>query len=202
MTEGYIKYNCEWNNSKVEIDDEIYFELEKQRAKLYNLGLIGVYQDGIGFGNISVRIKDNNFLITGSATGEFTTLEKEHYSLVNNYDIIGNSLSCSGIIKASAESLTHAAIYEAVSEVGSVVHVHSLNLWEKLLNKYPSTPEKIEYGTPQMAIEVGILANKIKDNELKIIVMGGHKEGIISFGNNIEDATNNIIELYKKHVNE
>lgn len=202
MNEGYIKYQCIWDKEAIEFDDEIFSLLESRRKQLFDLGLIGVYPDGIGYGNISVRNINCCFLITGSATGAFSQLTKEHYSLVNGFDIEGNKINCSGLFKASAESLTHAAIYKSIPEANAVVHVHSLKLWEKLLYLYPTTSLNVEYGTPQMAHEIGIIANEIKFNREKVIIMGGHKEGIISFGNNLDEATNSIIELYLKHINE
>ena len=104
--------------------------------------------------------------------------------------------------KASAESLTHAAVYEALPEVGAVVHVHSLWLWEKLLNNYPTTSVKIEYGTPEMALAVQSLAAERGQKEEKIIIMGGHREGILAFGKNLEEATTQIINIYNRYQND
>jgi len=134
MTEGYIKFQCDWAKEEILIPDLILQSLDKERTRLYELNLIGMYPDGIGFGNISVKTKENTFIITGSATGQFAQLERYHYALVSAYSFAGNSISCKGQTKASAESLTHAAVYEALPEVGAVVHVHCLWLWEKLLN--------------------------------------------------------------------
>jgi ribulose-5-phosphate 4-epimerase/fuculose-1-phosphate aldolase len=193
MTEGYIKFNCNWLQEEFSFHEEIYEELETARTKLYALELIGMYPDGIGFGNISVRSGESaSFIITGSATGQFENLDQSHYELVTGYDFEKNTISCSGLTKASAESLTHAAIYESLSEVGAVVHVHCLWLWKKLLNDYPTTSAEIEYGTPEMAYAVGKLASEIKE---KIIVMGGHREGILAFGSTLAEATSQIIKI-------
>lgn len=200
MTEGYIKFNCNWMQKEFPFQEEIYEELETARTKLRNLGLIGMYPDGIGFGNISVKSDDNkSFIITGSATGQFDKLDQSHYALVTGYDFKKNSISCSGLTKASAESLTHAAVYGSLPEVGAVVHVHCLWLWEKLMNDYPTTFAEIEYGTPEMAYAVGKLASEINE---KIIVMGGHREGILSFGSNLTEATTEIINIYNRYKND
>lgn len=202
MNEGYIKFQCNWEQEEVLITEELFLQLEKERTKLYNLGLIGIYPDGIGFGNISVRIKEGTFIITGSATGQFDTLEQSHYSLVSEYNFEDNSISCKGLTKASAESLTHAAVYEALPEVGAVVHVHCLWLWEKLLNNYSTTSVKIQYGTPEMALSVQSLAAELRSKEDKIIIMGGHQEGILAFGQNLEEATTQIIKIYNRYQND
>ena len=202
MTEGYIKFQCNWDQEEILIQEELFFSLEKERKQLYELGLIGMYPDGIGFGNISVRTEGSSFLITGSATGQFTKLDQSHYSLVSASNFADNSISCKGLTKASAESLTHAAVYEALPEVGAVVHVHCLGLWEKLLNDYPTTSGEIEYGTPEMALAVQSLAAEIGISNEKIIIMGGHREGILAFGQNLEEATTQIIEIYNRYQND
>ena len=203
MTEGYIKFNCIWEQIEFPFQNEIFNQLETARTKLYNLGLIGMYPDGIGFGNISVKSAETEtFVITGSATGGFKNLSKPDYSLVTNYNISKNTISCIGMTKASAESLTHAAIYESLPEVGAVVHVHCLWLWEKLLNRYPTTSSEIGYGTPEMAYSVGKLASGRKSGEEKIIVMGGHREGILAFGCNLTETTDQIIKIYNNYQND
>jgi len=202
MNEGYIKFQCNWEQKEILIPEEVFLRLEKERSKLYKLGLIGMYPNGIGFGNISVRLNERTFIITGSATGQFGTLNQSHYSLVAEYNFPNNSISCIGLTKASAESLTHAAVYEALPEVGAVVHVHCLQLWEKLLNKYPTTSEEIEYGTPEMALAVQSLAAEMETSVEKIITMGGHQEGILAFGQNVEEATTQIIKIYNRYQND
>ncbi len=198
MTEGYIKFNCNWEQKKIQIQDEIFVQLEAARTQLYELGLIGMYPDGIGFGNISVKsAESSSFIITGSATGQFAKLEPKHFALVTGYNFNLNAISCTGQTKASAESLSHAAIYETLPEVGAVVHIHCLSLWEKLLNVLPTTSAEIEYGTPEMAGAIRELISEMKSDE-KVIVMGGHREGILAFGQNLDEATSEIIKIYNR----
>ena len=202
MNEGYIKFQCNWEKQKILIPEELFLQLETERTILYTIGLIGMYPDGIGFGNISVRLNGGAFIITGSATGQFYTLDQSHYALVSEYNCEDNSISCKGLTKASAESLTHAAVYEALPEVGAVVHVHCLWLWKKLLNNYPTTSGEIEYGTPEMALAVQSLAAELRMKDEKIIIMGGHQEGILAFGQNLEEATTQIIKIYNRYQND
>jgi len=64
-----------------------------------------------------MRIRGGNqFVITGSATGEIPELEPGHYVKVNSFNIEDNAVQCVGPLKASSESLTHAAIYSADPE--------------------------------------------------------------------------------------
>jgi L-ribulose-5-phosphate 4-epimerase len=202
MTEGYIKFQCRWVNEEIQFPEEMFLSLEKERTRLYKLGLIGMYPDGIGFGNISVRTDGGSFIITGSATGQFHTLNQSHYSMVSESNFEHNSISCTGLTKASAESLTHAAVYETLPEVGAVVHVHCLELWEKLLNNYPTTSGEIKYGTPEMALAVQSLAAELGMKDEKFIIMGGHREGIMAYGQNLEEATSKIIKIYNRYQND
>jgi ribulose-5-phosphate 4-epimerase/fuculose-1-phosphate aldolase len=119
--------------------------------------------------------------------------------MVTGYSFEANSISCSGLTKASAESLSHAAVYETFPEIGAVVHIHSLWLWEKLRENYPTTSGEIEYGTPEMAIAIKQLASGIKMNDEKVIVMGGHREGILGFGRSLNEATAQILNIYNRY---
>ena len=104
MTEkGYVKFNCHWIKSNP-INEEQIYELNVWRDKLFRLVLIGVYPNGIGYGNISVRLKGNNFLITGTSTGQFPILNVEHYTQVISYSFSENIITSRGPIKASSES--------------------------------------------------------------------------------------------------
>lgn len=191
MKEGIIKFECDWLKTKP-VQAEAIRELNEYRSKLYSLGLIGMYKKGIGYGNISIRFKDNQFIITGSKTGGIKNLTPEHYSIVTSVDIDKNKLSCRGPIKPSSESLSHAACYLVEHGIGAVVHVHSKELWEKLLNKAATTEKEAEYGTPEMAHKIMSLIRK--NPFRKLIVMGGHDGGIITFGSNLKEAANTIIE--------
>ena len=194
INEGYIKFKCNWIRGKP-ISEEKINEMNQWRSKLYGLGLIGAYRDGTGFGNISVRLKNNQFIISGSQTGSTPLLTNNHYTIVTKSDIIKNKLTCKGSIIASSESLTHSALYLASKEINAVIHVHNLNLWKKLIYKIPTTKE-VPYGTPEMANEIFRLFKETDIREKKILVMAGHKEGVISFGKDIEGAGNVLLQSF------
>jgi methylthioribose-1-phosphate isomerase len=193
--EGYIKFICNWTKSEP-LSNESIAEINKWRNKLYNLGLIGAYPNGIGFGNISIRQKNNEFIITGSATGNLKNLDNQHYVLVNNYNIQENMVDCIGPIKASSESLSHAIIYEMSPETNAIIHIHNLKLWEKFINKAPTTNSNISYGTTEMANEIKKMFQKTNLLNEKFIVMGGHIEGIIAFGKTLDEVGNIIINKF------
>ena len=193
MDEGYIKFNCNWILSN-DIPLDKVAELNMWREIMYDKGWIGLYPDGIGFGNISMRCDEKTFLISGTATGGLPTLTKSHYSLVTNYDLSTNTVTCMGPVKASSESLTHALIYECSAATNAVIHIHNLDLWNRLLHHAPTSSENISYGTAEMANEIKRLFAETALGKEKIIVMGGHREGIISFGRDLEEAGSILID--------
>lgn len=193
MDEGYIKFNCKWVRSN-DIPLNKVAVLNVWRETMYKKGWIGVNSDGIGFGNISMRCNEKTFLISGTATGGLATLSESHYSLVTNYDISNNSVTCVGPLKASSESLTHALIYECSAATNAVIHIHNLNLWNRFIHHVPTSRENVSYGTPEMANEIKRLFDETAVSKEKIIVMGGHREGIISFGKDLEEAGNILID--------
>jgi len=193
MDEGYIKFNCNWILSN-DIPLDKVAELNMWREIMYDKGWIGLYPDGIGFGNISMRCNEKTFLISGTATGGLPTLTKSHYSLVTNYNLSTNTVTCMGPVKASSESLTHALIYECSAATNAVIHIHNLDLWNRLLHHAPTSSENISYGTPEMANEIKRLFAETALRKEKIIVMGGHQEGIISFGRDLEEAGSILID--------
>src|SRR4030095_193273 len=102
--EGVIKFNCNW--IKADPPDPVLIEqLDEWRDRLYDAQLIGQNEDGIGYGNISLRYK-GHFIITGSSTGRLSKLNAAHYTVVTDYDLDENTLTCAGPIIASSESVT------------------------------------------------------------------------------------------------
>jgi ribulose-5-phosphate 4-epimerase/fuculose-1-phosphate aldolase len=187
MDEGYIKYNCIWIKAAPMPTKELLC-INTWRQRLFALGLIGAYKGEIGFGNISIRVRNSpRFIISGTQTGHISSLKNYHYTLVTDFNINENSLVCKGPIKASSESLTHAAIYICNNDIKSVIHIHHSLLWHNLMYKVPTTSPSIQYGTPEMCYEIIRLYNSSM-LENKLLVMAGHEDGIISFGRNLKEA--------------
>lgn len=193
--EGVIKFNCNWIKQD-SFDFELFDSMNYWRNRLHKLGLIGVYDDGLGYGNISVRSDRDQLIITGSATGGIKTLTKEHYTKVISFDIEANSLTAQGPIIASSESLTHATIYKMDSGINAVFHVHHFGLWQHFLDKLPTSNLSVEYGTPSMAHEIIRLYRETDMPDKKIMIMGGHQEGIITFGSTLDEAGDILLKYY------
>ncbi|NJK50942.1 class II aldolase/adducin family protein [Candidatus Gracilibacteria bacterium] len=195
--EGYVKYQCNWLDAPP-FSFEAIQELNRWRDKLYHLGLIGQYNNGIGFGNLSIRCQEDRtcFIISGTKTGGLPALNERHYTKVIDYNWEENYVTCLGPIQASSEALTHAAIYEANPRIDVVIHVHHLDLWRNLMDKVPTTAKNIAYGTPEMAREIIRLCREDNLGETQILVMSGHEEGIITFGRNLDEAGNLLLKYY------
>lgn len=186
--EGYIKFQSRWTQ-KAPLPYTVIQELLFWRQKMYQHHLLGAYPDGIGFGNISQRYTENQFLISGSATGNFPKLGPQHFSLVSDFDIAKNLVICEGPIIASSESMSHAVIYQECPEVNAVIHIHHMGLWKKWKHRLPTTDESATYGTPEMARAIiQLLKETSVRKKEKTFVMAGHQEGLIAFGNTLEEA--------------
>lgn len=192
--EGYIKFQPIWTPAPA-LPAAEWEELDYWRRQMYTAGLIGVYPDGIGFGNISCRqAGSDHFIISGSATGGLPLLTGEHYSLVTAVDIEQNQVTCTGPIVASSESMSHAVIYRERPKVMGVIHVHHLAMWERLLDQVPTTPATATYGSPEMAYSIIALLASSKFQETGLFVMAGHREGVFAFGDSLEAAAQLLLE--------
>jgi ribulose-5-phosphate 4-epimerase/fuculose-1-phosphate aldolase len=184
----YVKFTHERTGAEIAPFDQLA-ELNEWRRKLCELHLIGVDSNGIGFGNLSVRDgATSNFYITGSATGGLPKLALADCVRVVAHDFEQNWVRYQGAAIPSSESLTHAAIYEADPTVSAVIHCHDSILWAKLLGRVPTTAQAAAYGTPKMACEIIRLFDVGDVRTRKIFVMAGHEGGIVTFGENFEDA--------------
>lgn len=190
---GVVKFNCNWIKEDP-LDDDLLIELNLLRDKMFDLGFIGVNEEGIGYGNMSIRFCENQFIITGSATGKLKKLTNQHYTKVVDYDLGNNSLTAVGPIIASSESLTHAVLYKYNKNINAVIHIHNKGLWENQINKIPTTNKNVEYGTPAMAEEIIRLLNETNLKNHKILVMAGHEDGIVSFGKDLTEAENVLLK--------
>ncbi len=195
--EGYIKFECDWEKKSFTFAKKNFNNLNSWRKKLHELELLGMDEEGIGFGNVSMREENTRrFYITGSETGKHEDLQKDHYAKVIDYDIDKNYVKCSGKVKASSESLTHAAVYESDPAVNAVIHIHHERLWKMLKNKLPTTDPEVPFGTPDMAHEIKRLMEQREVRIEKIIIMGGHKEGILTFGRDLDEAGEVLLKYF------
>ena len=193
IDEGYTKYAVCWSD-RAALDRPEIAELERWRRPLFEAGLIGFYpESGIGYGNISIRTGEREFLVSGTQTGHLPRTGPAHYALVTDYDIDGNTVTCRGAVQASSEALTHAALYELDRGIGAVVHVHDNALWQRLLETAPATARDVAYGTPGMAREFGRLYRETGFAQKRLAAMAGHEAGIVATGATLRGAAERVL---------
>lgn len=176
--------------------------LSAWHERMHALGLIG--QDpsrygGLAYGNMSHRLDNNEFLISGTQTGALATLTDAHYAHIDSCDIANNRVSSHGPIKPSSECMSHAAIYAARRDVMAVIHVHSPAIWQhhKALG-LASTPADVGYGTPAMAAAIAGSLKHFSHADRGCIAMLGHEDGIICFADNMDAAGQHLLALYEQ----
>ena len=102
-----------------------------------------------------------------------------------------------GKARASSESMTHGMVYDLYEDIRFVFHVHSPEIWGYRNElKIPTTDEKVEYGTPEMAGEVERIYSEARDKN--IFAMGGHEDGIVSLGKTSDEAGSIILNYLEK----
>lgn len=165
-------------------------EVARFMRRLYNHGLTTT-----SGGNISLRITDEIFVITPSATDKGTMRWKE----VGIMNIFGENLTPE--LKPSIESEMHLSIYRKKKEVSAIVHAHPL-----FASSFTAMKCKIEtnltaearaiLGEP-LSVTYALmgssdLANKVSENILKSDILLLENHGILTTGPNLLQAFDKI----------
>jgi L-ribulose-5-phosphate 4-epimerase len=174
------------------------------RQELYAHDVIGcdLTRYGACYGNVSMRYiepalgfpsetpkKQRAFLITGTSTGDVEKLLPKHFVRISQYDYQTNTVESAGPLEPSSESMTHGAIYDLDTKILCVMHSHDPKLWDLAQTlELPTTEDGIAYGTEEMALDVQRLYRETNLSTRKILAMRSHRDGIISFGNTVDEA--------------
>ncbi len=196
--EGVIKFQLRFTRARPLPSAQIK-EINAWRETLFRLHLIGQNPErygGFGYGNLSTRIRPftgpanrRAFVITGSQTGGIESLVPEHYSTVFECDPDRNRVMAKGPIRPSSEALTHGMIYNLSRTTRFVIHVHSPEIWSKADGLgIPVIDAQAAYSTAEIAQEVSRLFRASRLGEKRIFAMGGHEDGVVSFGRSGEEA--------------
>jgi ribulose-5-phosphate 4-epimerase/fuculose-1-phosphate aldolase len=197
--EGVIKYDArhrveplpQWTAS-------ILRELNAWRGIYAGLGLIG--QDGqryggAAWGNVSARLppwhdrERRPFLVTGTQTGGVKDTDGRHYAVVDSCSVGEGRVHSYGPVQPSSEAMTHAMVYAVAPEVRFVFHAHCPEVWAAAKRlELPRTPDGVDYGTREMAWAVERLLPLKGTRAAQAIVMTGHEDGVITFGETAEEA--------------
>jgi hypothetical protein len=201
VDEGVIKYQLQFTPGPALRDPRLAELIAWQRI-LQGLGLLGRDPDrygGLAYGNLSLRLADNAFVISASQCADQPLPTLDHYSQVTAWDCHANRIIARGPARPSSESLTHAALYDADPAIGCIVHGHSPHIWQhRDTLSLASTAEQVAYGTPEMAIEMDHLYRDRDFRGCGALAMGGHRDGIVSFGRDADEAGWEIVRLLRR----
>jgi len=199
--EGVIKFQAAHRHAPLEPSrfGERLCELAAWRELLVSTGLMGQQPErygGAGYGNVSARVPPypgergaRGFLITGTQTAGLREVGPEHFCWVRRYEVSSNQVESEGPMLPSSEAMTHGAIYDLGPQIRYVFHAHSKLVWSQTRALHiPTTAAHVAYGTPQMAMEVQRLFRETALVELGILAMGGHEDGVLSFGRTADEA--------------
>jgi hypothetical protein len=200
--EGIVRFEAA--HTARPLEDRVYGPaaraLAAWREILARLGLLG--QDparygGAGYGNVSARLGPfgdvprgrRRFLITGTQTGGRRQVGLADFCVVEEYDLARNRVRSAGAVEPSSESLTHGALYDIAPAARAVLHAHAPEVWRAARRLgLPMTVPGARNGTPELALEVQRLYRETTLPSLGILVMAGHEDGVLTFGNSIEEA--------------
>lgn len=206
IDDGVIKYDRSNFSHSEDLGPKEYLELEYWRKKLYKLELIGEYKEvNIGFGNLSLkkdysrflRSSQAQFIITGTQTGKYPDLNGAHYTRVLDYSIPLQKIHVMGPIEASSEALTHASIYSSNEKINCVFHIHSPYMWSKMIKDNSDfTAADVPYGTLEMA---NATRECIAEKNSGVFCMKGHEDGIVIYGQGLEEVGLMTLDLYKRY---
>jgi len=200
--DGVTHYQLRFKKAQ-SVPQHLITEINAWRSLLHALEWIGQnpkrYKN-VGFGNISRRLNKNGlFVISGTQTGKIPTLSAKQYSIVTESYPMKNIVLAKGPAHPSSESMTHAQIYSLDRTANVVIHVHAPLLWKNAAKlKLPTTRRDVPYGTPEMAAEVERFMKTKALREVRIFAMGGHRDGIVSFGATADEAGMRLMEYARK----
>jgi L-ribulose-5-phosphate 4-epimerase len=177
-----------------------FAELQSWRSILHGLSLLGQSDDlydGFAYGNLSMRRPDmgTSFLISATQTGGLEHTVPEDWVLIEHYDLATFQVVAVGQKPPSSESMTHAMVYAADSDITCVLHVHNHDIWghaEAL--GLATTGSETRYGSPALAQEVSRL---LIDNPVRPLVFTtpGHEDGVFACGADLEETSGALIRL-------
>jgi ribulose-5-phosphate 4-epimerase/fuculose-1-phosphate aldolase len=199
--EGVIQFNLS-HHATAAIHYAELADLIAWHERMHVQGLIGQEPsryEGFAYGNMSHRLHNNEFLISGTQTGSLATLTDAHYAHIDACDIANNQVSSHGPIKPSSECMSHAAIYAARPDAMAIIHVHNPVIWQQYAALgLASTPADVGYGTPAMAAAIASSLKQLQHADHGCIAMLGHEDGIICFARNMDSAGQHLLAIYEQ----
>lgn len=193
LAEGVTQFQLDFNEAPP-LAENLLSVLNAWRRILYQLGLNGrdpARYGGLAYGNVSQRI-GSGFAISGTQTGGIPDLTVFDYSMVSAFDIESNTVKAEGPLPPSSEAMTHGAAYQAHPDIQVVLHAHAPMIWQNAdALDLQSTESNIGYGTPAMALAIGLF---LSQDPFTVLVMGGHEDGVLATGRTPSDAAHRLLD--------
>lgn len=200
MDEGVIKFQLLFTPGPLP-DGLPLAELIAWQRVMHRLGLLGRDPErygGLAYGNLSRRVSGRCFVVSASQTGDLPQPGPDDYCLVTDWDCAANRICALGPAKPSSESLTHAALYDADPAIGCIIHGHSAEIWPlREVLGLASSPDDAPYGTPAMGGAMAQLYRVQGFSGAGAIAMGGHVDGLVSFGRDPDEAGQAMVHLLR-----
>lgn len=209
--EGLIRFQADHRTAA--LDPQLHGVVARRliawRDRLVRAGVVGRDPNrygGVGFGNLSGRLPPflgppgaRSFLVTGTQTGGRPFLTLADLCVVTRYDPECNWVESFGLVGPSSESMTHGVLYDADPTICFVFHGHSPAIWEQARALgLPATEPAAGYGTPAVCREVQRLLWDPEVFRGRVLVMGGHRDGILAFGETAEEAGGALLDVLSR----
>lgn len=99
----------------------------------------------------------------------------------------------------SSESMTHGVVYDAAPAIRFVFHGHSSAIWEQARTLgLLATDPAAGYGTPAMCWKVQRLLRDPEVARGPVLVMSGHQDGVLAFGETAGEAGGALVDLLSR----
>jgi hypothetical protein len=186
-------------------------DFSEYKKSLLDKNLIGTLREGkfSGYdcGNMSIRLGDDNCLITGTQTSSKLPITLDDFAIILDYNTNSFLVKSYGMVKPSSEAPLHWSAYQADPSIKAVIHAHIFDydlLYERAINFFsreglPVT--KATGGTKEVGVEV---LDLIKERGYEnVIGMSNHSGGfgLLSMGLDLKDAYLKLIDLQDKLLN-
>lgn len=173
--------------------------------KMYEMGLLPEVvnherTDKIGtYGNISNRITENSFLITGRNVHKGRLDWKdvcyvENVAKVEENPSVYANVEYHGEYKPSIDSAIHGHIYKAFPNLNSIIHIHTDRVflgYEYIDGMYPC-------GCKNECDQIMLALGRCQREDVKVVQMKKH--GLIVVGKSLEDCYLEILRLFEREV--
>lgn len=190
--EGVIRFRADHEDGDLPSDARrVARVLLPVRAELRRAGWLGRDPDrygGYAYGNLSARLGEERFVVSGTQTSDLDDADEDTFCVVEGWELEDNRVTSTGPVRPSSESLSHAALYQAALWIGVVLHVHAPGLFTRAARTgLPATGPDAEAGTVAIARDLLHLGRDL-EAPAGVVHMAGHPDGLLAYGETAPQA--------------